>query len=443
MKIFLLVTFIYVGVAYGWSLTSSTCLRHNYLRSALGMSGGASPSSLTQSDRPQELCLDFDGVLCASADESSYSSILAAKAFWPKELSDIEIATGKSSRQGKDFLKLRNYISELRPVIETGYENMVLVRYVHDKMVDTASQGLGIEGIDIQKMIEEWCPSFRDLLMEKYGTNAQELIVAFGGMRDIIIADQLPFWVGLNKIYPSVSMTISNDILQKEKEKEEEDCDSSTSTSTAAAHSNAKVPQTMDMRGKKPNVLTEREREAMRYEQKMKLDYFICTSKQGRFVETILEGYNICPPPKHRLFDLENPAAGKPNVLLSLLRHMDASHTKEEYAAAVSTPLQEYDSIEKPSPFVHFVEDRYDTLLSVIDTPGLGPENVKLYLVDWGYTTPEHVQAARDNPRVEVLDFQSFSTLIRKFVKPMESVDRINRQLLDEGHTLESYTHTE
>lgn len=360
--------------------------------------------------RPEELCLDFDGVLCASAGESSYSSILAAKKFWPEECKNIVIGTG---RQAPEFLKLRNWISELRPIIETGYENLILVRYLHERM-DRDSKHY-CEKIDIDEIIQKWSPSFRDDLMQEYGTNSSELIKAFGDMRDLLITDRMPFWIGLNSIYPSVSMTISNDILQRE------NCGT-------AAH--AKIPKTMDMRGRTPVVLTDLEREEMRYEQKMKLDYFIITSKQGRFVETILEGFNITPPPRHRLFDLENPANGKPNVLLSLLRHMDATHTEEEYAAAVRSPLSLHTD-DKPVPFIHFVEDRYDTLLSVIDTPGLGPENVKLYLVDWGYTTEEHRQAARQNPLVEVLDFIAFNELMRKFVKPVEAVDRINRQLLD------------
>jgi hypothetical protein len=53
-------------------------------------------------------------------------------------------------------------------------------------------------------------------------------------------------------------------------------------------------------------------------------------------------------------------------------------------------------------PQIHFVEDRFETLLSVMKDPAL--ENVKLYLVDWGYNTPEQRAEARKlAPRIELI----------------------------------------
>jgi hypothetical protein len=65
-------------------------------------------------------------------------------------------------------------------------------------------------------------------------------------------------------------------------------------------------------------------------------------------------------------------------------------------------------------PTIHFVEDRYETLVGIIDqAPAL--INVKLYLVDWGYNTKEHRKLAYESERITLIDGTNFKAIIESF----------------------------
>lgn len=97
------------------------------------------------------LCLDFDGVLCASSEESSYSAIVGAMQFWPSLFQRIE---------GENFAEIQKSIQYLRPVIETGYENMLMARFLYEN-----------RDANLKEMEKQWTPAFRDNLIETYLTN--------------------------------------------------------------------------------------------------------------------------------------------------------------------------------------------------------------------------------------------------------------------------------
>ncbi|XP_044960047.1 uncharacterized protein LOC123411172 isoform X2 [Hordeum vulgare subsp. vulgare] len=63
--------------------------------------------------------LDFDGVFCDSCGESSLSAVKAAKVRWPWVFERVDAAM-------EEWIVERMHT--LRPVIETGYENLLLVR---------------------------------------------------------------------------------------------------------------------------------------------------------------------------------------------------------------------------------------------------------------------------------------------------------------------------
>uniref|UniRef100_A0A8R7QWC4 Uncharacterized protein n=1 Tax=Triticum urartu TaxID=4572 RepID=A0A8R7QWC4_TRIUA len=73
--------------------------------------------------------LDFDGVFCDSCGESSLSAVKAAKVRWPWVFEQVDAA-------------LEEWIVEqmhtLRPVIETGYENLLLVRLLVEIQIPSA-----------------------------------------------------------------------------------------------------------------------------------------------------------------------------------------------------------------------------------------------------------------------------------------------------------------
>ncbi len=106
----------------------------------------------------QLLALDFDGVICASSEESSFSSIIAAKSVWPEIFTSL-------NKESKDFKILQKSIKMLRPVIETGYENMLIARYLYENNLFTT--GLNIK----------WDSSLRDHLIKQYNIPKVRFII--------------------------------------------------------------------------------------------------------------------------------------------------------------------------------------------------------------------------------------------------------------------------
>lgn len=282
------------------------------------------------------LALDFDGVVCASSSESSFSSIVAAQRFWPTVCGDIiQASAGAPSSSsyaplvtegpGTPFAQIRAAVDELRPIVETGYENMLLVRALHEE--------LRVTGVaSAPAMHARWSAPYRDSLLTAYGATKEELVAFFGQTRDALIAEDVQAWVGLNPVYEPVRACLSG-----------------------------------------ANV-----------------EYTIITTKQERFVRAILESNGIAPPPRGDIYDLENPFGPKTKVLRALL---------DKHGAGVT---------------IDFVEDRFETLQAVVATPGL--EQVRCYLVDWGYNTGEQREAARRlGPRVTLVDGPQFQALVRQY----------------------------
>ena len=54
--------------------------------------------------------------------------------------------------------------------------------------------------IDVSSLKKRWSPVYRDQLIEKYGTNKEELVAFFGKVRDDLINENLDAWVSLNQV---------------------------------------------------------------------------------------------------------------------------------------------------------------------------------------------------------------------------------------------------
>ena len=92
-------------------------------------------------NRRNILALDFDGVVCASSVESSFSSIIAAENFWPEACQILKARDAKSSyspieteAHDSTFRMVRSAVDKLRPIVETGFENMLLVRAILEEI---------------------------------------------------------------------------------------------------------------------------------------------------------------------------------------------------------------------------------------------------------------------------------------------------------------------
>ncbi len=113
------------------------------------------------------------------------------------------------------------------------------------------------------------------------------------------------------------------------------------------------------------------------------MDVFVLTTKQTRFARALLESRGI-PLPENRIWGLERGRT-KRAELLALTA-----------AAGAGAAL-------------HFVEDRAETLRTVLAEPGLAA--VRLYYASWGYGTPADLEWARREPRVRVWSLGEFLSL--------------------------------
>lgn len=268
------------------------------------------------------VALDFDGVLCATATESSGSAITAAKTLWPHALSNDSC----------NFEKLSKMLIQVRPYIETGYENVLLCRYFSDKLSLSATPISYITNYTLEQIVDNvttvYDESFRVNLLQTYNIDKDTLVKAYGTARDNAINSSFTQWVSSNIIYPHVANYFSK------------------------LH---RIGQSINLQ-----------------------QLFIITKKQERFVHAILQS-NAIPLIQHgksnsnsiatqkntdsvcevqsNIFDLENTIGSKVNVLKHLLeKHCNANNTGNIMY-----------------PTIHFVEDRYETLRHIMelqDQPG-------------------------------------------------------------------------
>ncbi|KAG2501909.1 hypothetical protein HYH03_000407 [Edaphochlamys debaryana] len=129
------------------------------------------------------IALDFDGVVCDSVGESSLSAFRAAAIQWPEIFRTPEA----EARKGELVEKMRI----VRPVVETGYENIVQIRCLY-------------EGVSPEQMLATW----EELLpasMAKWGLKRADMVELFGRVRDDWIASDLAGWLAPNRIYAGVA----------------------------------------------------------------------------------------------------------------------------------------------------------------------------------------------------------------------------------------------
>ena len=134
--------------------------------------------------QPIIYALDFDGVICDSAVETGITGWKAAKQLWD------DLATPLPSPQ------LIEKFRKVRPILETGYEAILLVRLLHDgESINTILKNfLGIK----QNVIKD----------NKLNTTALKKL--FGATRDLWIDDDLNDWVEMNPLFSGVTEKLQN-----------------------------------------------------------------------------------------------------------------------------------------------------------------------------------------------------------------------------------------
>lgn len=126
--------------------------------------------------------LDFDGVLCDSVGESALSGWKSALIQWP------ELFGSADSEARKEAVLEGMRLS--RPVVETGWENVVMIRALRD-------------GKTAEEILDSWdtlLPGY----MKEWGLERVQLLELFGGIRDGWMKEDLDGWLGANRFYPGI-----------------------------------------------------------------------------------------------------------------------------------------------------------------------------------------------------------------------------------------------
>lgn len=139
--------------------------------------------------------LDFDGVLCDSCGESSQSALKAAKIRWPQIFGEVDS-------------KMEDWILDemhtLRPVVETGYENLLLVRLLVELQIPSTRKSSVADGLTIEKILENWS-QLKPIIMKEWSEERDFLVDLFGRVRDEWIDTDFAGWIGANRFYPGIA----------------------------------------------------------------------------------------------------------------------------------------------------------------------------------------------------------------------------------------------
>jgi phosphoglycolate phosphatase-like HAD superfamily hydrolase len=181
-------------------------------------------------------------------------------------------------------------------------------------------------GIGEEKILTEW-GSIAPEILQSHNLTASDVGTKLDRNRDEWIASDLDSWLSLHRFYPGV--------LEKIK-----------------------------------SVLA------------TPVQLYIITTKEGRFVQQLLQKAGIELPP-------------------AVIFGKEVKRPKYQILTEL---IQEYDlSLEN----VWFVEDRLKTLLLVQQKPNL--DGVQLFLADWGYNTLSERQAAQNDPRIKLISLSQFA----------------------------------
>ncbi|KAG5579581.1 hypothetical protein H5410_050208 [Solanum commersonii] len=133
--------------------------------------------------------LDFDGVLCDSCGESSLSAVKAAKVRWPSLFNGVDSSL-------EDWIVDQMHV--VRPVVETGYENLLLVRLLLELRISSIRTSSVAEGLTVEGILENWA-KIKPIIMAEWNEDRDFLIDLFGKVRDEWMDNDLATWIGANR----------------------------------------------------------------------------------------------------------------------------------------------------------------------------------------------------------------------------------------------------
>lgn len=242
----------------------------------------------------------------------------------------------------------------VRPVVETGYENLVQVRCLLEDDPPGSAEAAAEDAPAVARMLSSWSAEMLPRAMERWGLRRSELVERFGSYRDGWMRRDLRSWLESNSFYPGVAEAV------------------------AAAR---------DGRGSGRS------------------EAYIVTTKQARFALALLREIGRIPFEEDRVFS--QTVSGEPKS--EVLRMLEERHGG---AGGGGGGGDGEGGGEGSCVSFHFVEDKLSTLEKVAADEAMNRWN--LYLVDWGYNTEEERERARKNERIEVVGVERFREMILK-----------------------------
>mmetsp|Transcript_33386 Transcript_33386/g.79152 ORF Transcript_33386/g.79152 Transcript_33386/m.79152 type:complete len:375 (-) Transcript_33386:163-1287(-) len=289
--------------------------------------------------------LDFDGMLCDSVGESAQTAWKAATKLWPGIFSSEESISKKA-----DIIE---GMRVARPVIETGYENIPMVRAM-------------LEGTSPESMLKGW-ETMLPQLMEKYGLNRAEMVELFGSTRDEWIEQDLEGWLAPNRFYPGVTGATKTAFENPR------GAMYIVTTKQAGADPRPPFPETPSSPPRPPTLSAS----------PSPIPNPRCL--QARFTEALLRDMAGIPFPSDRIFSQTVSGRPKSEVLAMLME-------------------------QHPNAELRFFEDKMGTLEKIAQMEGMDPW--KLFLVDWGYNTEEERERARASDRIALIGPDQYAALM-------------------------------
>jgi phosphoglycolate phosphatase-like HAD superfamily hydrolase len=157
--------------------------------SAKQQSGFPAFKETTRMNPPTVFALDFDGVLCDSAAETCAAAWRAGRALWP----------GWEAPEPPPEFTAR--FRELRPVLETGYQAIALLRLVEEEFTAPLSQLSTVTPVSFAESAER--------IFAATGLGRADLVRLFGDARDQWIAADPEGWLARHEFYPGVAEALN------------------------------------------------------------------------------------------------------------------------------------------------------------------------------------------------------------------------------------------
>lgn len=166
------------------------------------------------------VALDFDGVIVDSEPEVTRAAWRATCLLWPDVAGMAAEAEGspwtagaRKAWAGGEWEPLRgsgpdglpNWLAAkmrlLRPIVETGYETVLLLRLCVEEAQMSARSDRAQRPLSVGEIAQAWEPELVDGLLVRFGLSRDEAIRVYGEVRDAWLAKDEAGWLAANSFY--------------------------------------------------------------------------------------------------------------------------------------------------------------------------------------------------------------------------------------------------